>query len=246
MYGGVYMKRLKYSLLPFMLGVAVIYTFFVAGYRYQKSVEAANFANAPVTFVIDAGHGGEDGGAVSISGKLESSFNLAIAQNLDTLMAFCGYNTVMIRDGDYSIYDPSASSIAQKKVSDLKNRVAKVNETPNAILLSIHQNQFPQEKYHGAQVFYGKQAGSKELADRVQTTIREGLDPSNNRKIKPADKVYLMENINCPGILVECGFLSNRDEEQKLLTPAYQTKLAMTICFGTLAQLNEESGDDEI
>lgn len=91
------------------------------------------------------------------------------------------------------------------------------------------------------------QAGREQGAGRSCTDYHpRGLDPSNNRKIKPADKVYLMENINCPGILVECGFLSNRDEEQKLLTPAYQTKLAMTICFGTLAQLNEESGDDEI
>ena len=229
-----------------MLGIAVIYTFFVAGYRYQKIVEAANYADGPVTFVIDAGHGGEDGGASTAVGELESTFNLAIAEKINDLFVFCGSETVMTRDGDYAIYDSSAQSLSQKKVSDLRNRVALVNSTPNAVLLSIHQNQFSEEKYHGAQVFYGKAAGGKELAKAVQDGIQKYIDPSNHRKIKAADKVYLMENVNCPGILVECGFLSNEEEVQKLRTSSYQKKLAIAICFTTLEQLNGELENNEV
>lgn len=179
-------------------------------------------------FIIDAGHGGEDGGATSCTGKLESAFNLEIALRLNDLLHFLGYDTKMIRTSDISIYT-KGESIAQKKVSDLKERVKICNETEGAILLSIHQNNFSDSRYSGAQVFYASTGTSEQLAKKMQDTFVQALNPGSNRKIKKADGVYLMEHIKCPGILIECGFLSNPEEEAKLRSPDYQKKLCCVI-----------------
>lgn len=239
------MQIREQKVLSFFLGAAVIFTLFMLGARQQTIISAANVLQSPITFVIDAGHGGEDGGALSVTGRPESAFNLAISQDLEQFLVFCGWNTRMIREGDYAVYDPSATSVAEKKISDLKNRTALVNATPNAVLLSIHQNQFPEEKYHGAQVFYSRTPGSRALAERIQTEIRTNLDPANHREIKQSGKVYLMEHITCPGVLIECGFLSNREEEQKLSSPIYQKQMAMTIGSAAIAQQVEESITNE-
>ena len=174
--------------------------------------------------VIDPGHGGEDGGATSCTGRMESEYNLAISRRLDDLLHFLGYRTRMTRTSDVSIYT-TGDTIAQKKVSDLKERVRIVNEVNNALLVSIHQNQFSDSRYSGAQVFYAKTDGSKELGQQLQTKLVEALNPSSNRKSKPIKGVYLMERINCTGILVECGFLSNPREEARLRDSEYQKKL---------------------
>ena len=185
------------------------------------------------TVIIDAGHGGEDGGATSCTGKLESAFNLEIALRLNDLMHLLGIHTKMVRTSDISVYT-QGSTIAAKKVSDLKNRVNLVNTTENAILLSIHQNTFPERQYHGAQVFYAPVGDGKELAEHLQTTFRETINPGNNRQCKKGEGIYLMEHINKTGILIECGFLSNIEEEAKLRDKMYQQKLvcafASTVC----------------
>lgn len=180
------------------------------------------------TIVIDAGHGGEDGGATSCTGVLESAFNLDIALRLNDLMHLLGYDTVMIRTTDRAVYT-EGSSIAQKKVSDLKQRVKLINETENALLVSIHQNTFPDSKYSGAQVFYGAKGKSKELAEELQQAFIRTLNPGSKRQCKAADGIYLMQNIDCTGVLVECGFLSNSSEEAALRDPAYQKKLCCVI-----------------
>ena len=185
------------------------------------------------TVIIDAGHGGEDGGATSCTGKLESAFNLEIALRLNDLMHLLGIHTKMVRTSDISVYT-QGSTIAAKKISDLKNRVNLVNTTENAILLSIHQNTFPESQYHGAQVFYAPEGEGKALAKHLQTTFRETINPGNNRQCKKGEGIYLMEQINKTGILVECGFLSNREEEAKLRDKTYQQYLvcviASTVC----------------
>ena len=158
--------------------------------------------------IIDAGHGGEDGGATSCTGKLESSFNLEISLRLNDLLHLLGYDTAMIRTSDVSIYT-KGETIAQKKVSDLKERVRIANETENALLLSIHQNTYPESRYSGAQVFYADTAGSQQLAKEMQSGFAATVNQGSNRKSKKADGIYLMEHISCTGILVECGFLSN-------------------------------------
>lgn len=175
--------------------------------------------------VIDAGHGGVDGGAVSCTGVDESQINLEIALRLNDLMHLLGINTYMIRTEDISIYT-SGNSIAAKKVSDLKERVKIVNQTQNAILISIHQNYFEDSRYSGAQVFYNTDAT---LAMQLQAAFIKTLNHGSNRKVKKADGVYLMQNVSCPAALIECGFLSNYTEEELLRDPAYQKKLCCII-----------------
>ena len=177
-------------------------------------------------FIIDPGHGGVDGGATSCTGKLESAFNLEIGLRLNDLLRFLGYKTKMIRTEDISVYTiDEEGSIAQKKASDLKERVRICSETDGAILLSIHQNTFPDSRYYGPQVFYADTEGSGELARLIQNT----LDPEGNRAVKKADGIYLLERISCPGVLIECGFLSNPEEEAKLRSSEYQRQLCCGI-----------------
>ena len=178
--------------------------------------------------IIDAGHGGIDGGATSCTGKLESTFNLEIALRLNDLFQLLGYDTKMIRTTDTSVYT-NGQSIAQQKVSDLKERVRIVNETENALLLSIHQNQFTDGKYSGAQVFYSREEGSEALAKQLQSAFVSALNPGSKRQCKRSEGIYLMEHINCTGVLIECGFLSNVQEEAKLRSPGYQQRICSII-----------------
>ena len=194
--------------------------------------------------VIDAGHGGEDGGAISLSGRVESGLNLSIALKLDQLMGLYGVRTTMLRTEDVSLHSPDAETLRQKKASDLRNRVAMVEEAAGATLISIHQNSYPSSRYSGAQVFYSPTSGSRELAEQMQEVLRLMLDPSNDRQAaQVAESVYLMNHVDCRAILIECGFLTNPDEEARLASPDYQTKLAAAICGGYLQEQIEKQGD---
>lgn len=188
--------------------------------------------NAPIlrekTVIIDAGHGGVDGGATSCTGVLESRFNLEIALRLEDLCHLLGLKTEMIRRTDCSVYT-RGETIAQKKVSDLKERVRIVNEASNGVLISIHQNHFADSKYAGAQVFYAPTDGSQQLAMKLQSALVSAVNEGSNRKIKKANGVYLMQNIRSTGVLIECGFLSNPQEEYLLRSPEYQKKLCAVI-----------------
>lgn len=188
--------------------------------------------NAPIenrkTVIIDAGHGGVDGGAISCTGISESAINLEIALKLNDLMHLIGIQTIMIRETDVSVYT-KGETIAQKKISDLKERVRIVNSTPGAILVSIHQNHFTDDRYSGAQVFYAPTEGSQSLAESLQNTLVNAVNPTSNRRIKKASGVYLMQHAQCPAVLVECGFLSNKNEEYKLRTKEYQQKICTVI-----------------
>lgn len=192
--------------------------------------------------IIDAGHGGIDGGATSCSGILESTYNLDVSLRLDDLFHLLGYETRMIRTTDISVYT-KGETIAQKKISDLKERVRIVNETENALLLSIHQNNFSDSRYSGAQVFYPDTPGSEALADRLQAAFTQILNPGSRRQIKKADGIYLMEHIQTPGVLIECGFLSNIQEEARLRSPEYQKKLCCVIAATTARYLHLRSGE---
>lgn len=188
--------------------------------------------NTPLTgrqcIIIDAGHGGIDGGATSCTGLPESELNLQIALRLDDLLHLLGYDTRMVRTTDTSIHT-QGDTIAAQKVSDLKERVKLVNQTENGLLVSIHQNTFSDGKYSGAQVFYARDSKSRELAEAMQTALVRYLNPGSKRKCKASDGIYLMQNIEKPGILIECGFLTNAEEEAKLRSVAYQQKLCCVI-----------------
>ena len=219
----------------FFAGTAIMLLFVLVLYREPavETVYPARFQNR--VLVIDAGHGGEDGGAVSLTGALESHINLAVARRLDRVLGLFGVPTVMLREEDISLHDKDAHTLRQKKNSDLHNRVYMVQGQANAILLSIHQNSYPDGRYSGAQVFYAPTDGSRELAQAMQETLRLALDPNNTRQEKQIpDTIYLMNHISCPAVLVECGFLTNPAEEQLLRSNSYQARLATALAGGYL------------
>lgn len=221
----------KYLLQFWPLYLTVFLVVLIAAVTGSSAITTLS-ENIPVerkiTFIVDAGHGGEDGGATSCTGALESRINLQIALRLNDLLHLLGYDTVMVRKTDISVYT-EGNSIAQKKISDLKERVRIVNSTENGILVSIHQNFFPDCRYSGAQVFYNDFPDAKEIANRMQNSLVKELNPGSNRQCKPSTGVYLMEHITSPGLLVECGFLSNPEEESKLRSEEYQKKLCCVI-----------------
>lgn len=214
---------------PFYLLVVIIFLGIAhIGSKTITTVNQLRPVDRRYCIVIDAGHGGIDGGATSCTGVLESNINLEIALRLDDLLHLLGYDTVMIRRVDESVYT-QGNTIASQKVSDLKERVRIVNETPGAILVSIHQNTYSDSRYHGAQVFYANDDKSKKLAQTMQQNIIGILNPGSNRKSKPAKGVYLMEHISAPGILIECAFLTNPEEEALIRNANYQMKLCAVI-----------------
>jgi len=187
------------------------------------------------TVVIDAGHGGEDGGAVGKYGIIEKDINLEVSKRLELILNLFGVNTEMIRREDISLGDASSDMLRQRKVNDIKKRVDRVTVVPQAILVSIHQNSFPEDSScKGAQVFYSSNnTDSEMLAKEVRSSLKIGINGSNNREIKAAGKnIYLLNNVNCPAILVECGFISNGEEASLLAKNTYQTKLSVCIAAG--------------
>lgn len=223
-------RRIRYvSFLP-IYGVLLLLllSITIGGSRVITALSENAPANIKYTVVVDAGHGGVDGGATSCTGVLESQFNLEIATKLNDLLNLLGINTIMIRNTDCSVYT-EGETIAQKKISDLKERVRIVNNTENCLLVSIHQNHFSDERYSGAQVFYAPTEGSQALAKSMQKTFVETINHNSNRLEKPANSIYLMQNIHSTGILVECGFLSNPQEEYALRTKEYQQKVCSVI-----------------
>lgn len=205
-----------------MLTCATIFSESVNVFAEQQA------SDGRVCIVIDPGHGGEDGGAVSCSGIPESIYNLDISRRVNDLLSLLGYNTRMIRSTDISVYT-TGETLAQKKASDLKNRVQIANNTPSAVLLSIHQNYFRDSQYTGAQVFYAKTEESERLAKQLQREFVSKLNRGSQRQAKKSSGIYVMEHITCPGILIECGFLSNPQEEAMLRNPVYQKKISAVI-----------------
>ena len=193
---------------------------------------AVNAAGAGCrTIVLDAGHGGEDGGAVSPDGVVESDLNLAITRRLRDVLLFLGRDTVLTRTGEDAIYSPEAVTLREKKVSDLKNRVALINSQPEAVLISIHQNSYSAEYVHGAQVFYySTSSGGKALAECIQEHLISEADPSNTRAAKGNSEYLVLRESPCTAVIVECGFLSNTKECSDLCNDEYQTALANAIC----------------
>lgn len=190
-------------------------------------------AEKPV-IVLDAGHGGMDGGCSTADGVPEKGINLSILLHLRDMLEISGYDVIVTRDTDISIHDKGIEGIANQKSSDMDNRLAVFNGQSNAICISIHQNQFTDSKYSGAQMFYSdSNSKNEELARTIQGKFVENLQPENSREIKLCGKelflCYFSEN---PTVMVECGFLSNPDEAELLKTEEYQAKVAFTVFSG--------------
>ena len=193
------------------------------------------------TIIIDAGHGFPDGGAVGNTGILEKDLNLSVARALQKFFESGGTNVILTRSDDNGIYDVSGN-IKNKKVSDIKNREEIINESNADLFISIHMNKFLQNQYSGPQVFYSKNHKHSELlADCIQKSMIAALNPENKREIKAANNdIYLLQHAYIPAVLVECGFLSNKEEEQKLIDEKYQKQVAWSIYCGIIEYFNEK------
>ncbi|MGN0448575.1 MAG: N-acetylmuramoyl-L-alanine amidase [Acutalibacteraceae bacterium] len=229
-------KLLFFAVMFFAVTVTLL--FFAFG-TYEK-ISAVSRENHP-TIIIDPGHGGEDGGTQSKKGDLEKDINLSISLKLEKILKEKGYKVIMTRADDKLIYDSDCKTIKAKKTSDLHNRMKVMENNPDSIFLSIHQNYFTQSKYSGAQVFYtSENAQSKALADSIQKSIVSDIQPENTRLIKKCtDDVYLIYNAVNTAVMVECGFLSNEKEAQNLTDEAYQQKLSQAIVKGLENYLTE-------
>lgn len=225
-------KRLKKMWIPGLLIIVIAAGILMSPMRDTLSgrVVYASASEMRLSLIIDAGHGGEDGGAISLSGLKESEINLEIAQKLDQIMGFFGVRTIMTRTSEILSYSKSAHTIRQKKVEDQKKRLQLINQTENAVLISIHQNKFPDGGPFGAQVLFSPTNGSKDFAITMQNSFVSMLNPRNRRVASEVpDNIFLMNHIQCPAVLIECGFLSNREEERLLSTDGYRLKIATVI-----------------
>lgn len=223
----------------YVLSLSLLLLFAIHGLQESSTVSASESLRPVI--ILDPGHGGIDGGATGADGTRESDLNLSIALKSDAVLGLLGEQTRLTRDQDQDLSQESAVSISQKKVSDIRNRVELVNSTANSILLSIHCNSFSESKYHGAQVFYNGRGSSQELSRAIQSQIQQTVDPANlreSKKIQP--DVYLMQHIEVPGVLVECGFLTNPGELLKLNTDDYQKQLAVAIAVAVTNHLSED------
>lgn len=201
---------------------------------------SAEISEKELIVVIDAGHGGEDSGAVANS-VLEKDINLEIALKLRDMLKASGIEVKMIRESDVSIYDTASGTIRERKVSDLKNRVKIVNNNKKNILVSIHQNKFEQSKYSGAQMFYSANNDKSQiLAENIRKSITGLIQPENKRELKKGGSdIYLLNKAIVPAVIVECGFISNEEEAKNLSNEEYQSKMAFAIYCGILEYKNK-------
>lgn len=232
----IFLKKLVFLCVIILISFSVSLFILKTDLFTESTNGEFNNNNQPV-IIVDAGHGGFDGGASTNDGVTEKGINLNIALYLKEYLNFFGFNVVMTRESDVSTEDDGLTTIRSRKSSDLHNRMALMEKTQNAVFVSIHQNHFSQSKYSGAQVFYSKNFSeeSAELAQSIQENIVYFTQPENKRQIKPCGtSVYLIYNAVKPAVLVECGFLSNYEEAEKLKTEIYQQKIAFSIATGIL------------
>ncbi len=217
-----------------LLIYALVFNFDTVSGSLAESLSVNESVNAEGNvIIIDAGHGGFDGGAVANDGTIEKDLNLAIALKLDAVLRAVGFKTVLVRCDDSATNDPTDGEKA--KVSDIKNRVKLMNKYPNGIFVSIHMNKYSTTQPHGAQVFYAKTEGSSQLAELLQTSVASNLQTDNKRVIKPTTKdIYLLSHATVPAVIVECGFLSNPQDLQALKDNDYQLRLAMSLAYGII------------
>ena len=202
-------------------------------------VSSMRAAEEKPCIVVDAGHGGDDPGKIGIHGELEKDINLAIAKKLQKILEKKDYRIVLTRDSNKGLYHRTAHN---KKVEDMKKRCEIINKEKPVFTISIHQNSYPEEYVKGAQVFYyGQSQEGKELAEVLQKSLVAELDKENHRTAKANESYYLLKKTKTPTVIVECGFLSNRQEAELLSDAEYQQKVAVAISKGIENYLNEEA-----
>ncbi len=204
--------------------------------KAEKNIIAAiakNDDNYDFTIILDAGHGGEDSGTIGFDGTLEKDLNLQVTEKLALIFEIFGIQYIETRIDDSALGDTGLATIRERKVSDIHQRYNIINSYENSILLSIHQNYFPVEKYRGTQVFYASNEDSEIIASHIQDRIRNHLQNDNNRAIKQTGKdIYLLYNAIRPSVMVECGFMSNPAELADLKNTEYQQKISYLVTRG--------------
>lgn len=211
-------------------------------FTFMANSSADGVMTKPVlkqTVIVDAGHGGDDGGAIGIDGTVEKDINLDIALKLEKLLKFYGFDVIMTRTEDIMTCDDGLDSLRKRKVSDIHNRFDVLEKNPDAVFISIHQNKFEDNSQHGTQVFYsGNNDESKLLAESIQNSIVSVLQPDNSRVVKKSGSgIYLLYHAKLPAVLVECGFISNPAEVKKLNDENYRMKIAILIADGLIKYL---------
>lgn len=232
----------KKILFNFGIIMMFIFAFLVTGYNVNKSakkeIKAVQTVALPVdskVIVIDAGHGVPDEGAESSNGTTEAETNLKIALKVQSLLESSGATVILTRSDENAIYDIDSKTLKQKKISDIHNRVKIGNESSADIFVSIHLNKIPQGQYWGWQTFYKEEnAEGQKLAKSIQTSLNDSIQKDNTRVPMKIDNIYIIKHVEIPTTIVECGFLSNPEEEQLLLTDEYQNKIAWGIYTGIM------------
>ena len=241
------MGILKRAAVPLFL-VLMVCAVSVFFYAEERAVAVSSTkGKSQRVVIIDAGHGGFDGGAVASDGTVEKDINLNIALTLQTLLKQNGFCVIMTRQTDVSTEDTESTEISFKKRSDLKNRLQLMKDYPDAIFVSIHLNKFTTSSAFGSQVFYSDSHEAEVLGDCIQRSIVALLQPENMRvNKKTTSGTYLLYNATVPAVLVECGFLSNKDDLEKLKQTDYQNKLAFSIYCGILEYYKENGDGDQV
>lgn len=233
-------KKLRYSGFILLIFFLFIFVLNLISQEDHSVKSTSGPVSTELNIIIDPGHGGEDGGAVSPTGTRESEVNLDISLKTRDILGLFGIIPTLTRDSENIDYPDSADTIHERKVADQKARLELINSTDNAVLISIHQNKFSGTQPFGAETLYAPTNGSMEFAESLQSSLLEHLNPDNYRTAgKISDSIYLMNNINCPGILVECGFLSNPQEDALLKTAEYRLKIAAVITSGYFTNEND-------
>lgn len=234
------LKRFKRSLVTLVV-ICIISGFgFIHKSATQTSAKPATFK----TVIIDAGHGGFDGGAGADDGTLEKDINLEISLKLRDLLKLSGYNVVMTRTEDTGTEDDSSVSISSRKKSDIRNRLSLMHNDGDTVYVSIHLNKFTTSAASGTQVFYTPNFDeARTLADHIQKSVISLIQPENHRTIKQGNSsAYLLKNAKVPAVIVECGFLSNRGDLEKLKNDSYQSKLSLCIAKGIMEYYRDNIG----
>jgi len=230
----LHLPRLFMTLLLFFLIYNLSYQ--AAALTSGISVSSTAISQQPVVVVIDSGHGGNDPGKVGINGALEKDINLQIAHRLKRYLEASDVRVVMTRSDDTGLYPPDASN---KKMADMQERCRLIQQASPALVVSIHQNSYHEESIYGGQVFYYKgSANGKRLAEILQKRFDFVLGDNNRRLAKANDTYYLLLHVKQPIAIVECGFLSNRQESAQLTSESYQDRLAWTLHMGIMEYLN--------
>lgn len=229
--------KLTAILLVFVLVASGVGSAFMNSDRYAAAMTKENEANL---FIIDAGHGGEDSGAIGKNGSLEKDLNLEIAYTIGSFLAERGYAVLYTRTEDKLLYTEEENIKGIRKISDLKNRCKIAAEYPNATFISVHMNSYGSPKYSGLQVYYSENNdSSRNLANSIQAAVKRDLQNENNRKTKNGKGLFILENVENTAVLIECGFLTNAAECEKLSEKEYQKQLSFAVLCGIIEYMEE-------